>query len=238
MTTTIADPTPRTAALIAGIGYLVIFVLAIFANFFVMEGLVESGDAAATAANIADSEGLFRLGIVAFLIVFIVDAVVAWALWARFKDSARELSRLTAWMRIIYTVFLGVALVFSLVAVQLIGGAEYLEAFDRGQVDAQVMLMVDAFDYAWLIGLVAFGAHLVLLGYLVIATGAAPRILGIVLAIAGAAYAVDTVAHVMLSNYVDFESLFLAIVAIPSIVGELWFTVWLLTRGGKHPATA
>ncbi len=238
MTATVADPTPRTAALIAGVGYLVIFVLAIFANFFVLEGLVESGDAAVTAANIADSEGLFRLGIVAFLIVFVVDAVVAWALWALFKDSARELSRLTAWMRIVYTVFLGVALIFSLGAVQLIGGAEYLGAFDQGQIDAQVMLMVDAFEYAWLIGLVAFGVHLVLLGYLVIATGAAPRILGIVLAIAGAAYAIDTVAHMVLSNYGDYENLFLAIVAIPSVVGELWFTVWLLTRGGKQPATA
>jgi hypothetical protein len=238
MTTQLADPTPRTAARIAGIGYIVLFVLAIFANFLVFDGLVESGDAAATAANIADSEGLFRLGVVAFLIVFIVDVVVAWALWVLFRDVARELSRLTAWMRIVYTVFLGVALVFSLVAVQLIGGAAYLGAFDQGQIDAQVMLMLDAFTYAWLIGLAAFGFHLILLGYMVLATGAAPRVLGIVLAIAGTAYAADTVAHALLSNYTDYENLFLALVAIPSIVGELWFTVWLLTRGGRQPATA
>jgi hypothetical protein len=44
------------------------------------------------------------------------------------------------------------------------------------------------------------------------------------------------VAHALLSNYADFENLFLAIVAIPSILGELWFAVWLLMRGGKEPA--
>ena len=53
---------PRRAAIIAGIGYAAIFVLAIFANFFVREGLVVAGDAAATFANIAESETLFRAG--------------------------------------------------------------------------------------------------------------------------------------------------------------------------------
>jgi hypothetical protein len=48
---------PRRAALIAGIGYLIIFVLAIFANFFVVEGLVVPGDATATVDNITGSEG-------------------------------------------------------------------------------------------------------------------------------------------------------------------------------------
>lgn len=51
---------PRLAARLAGIGYVLIFGLAIFANFMVREGLVVAGDAAATAANISGSPGLFR----------------------------------------------------------------------------------------------------------------------------------------------------------------------------------
>ena len=62
--------TPRRAALTAGIGYLTIFVLAIFANFVVIGGLIESGDAAATAENILESEGMFRAGLIAFAIVY------------------------------------------------------------------------------------------------------------------------------------------------------------------------
>ncbi len=80
MTSRIATTSPRTASLIAGIGYLIIFVLAIFANFFVREGLIDPDNAAATFANIADSELLFRAGIVGFLAIFIVDIVIAWAL--------------------------------------------------------------------------------------------------------------------------------------------------------------
>lgn len=63
-----ADPSPRGAAQIAGVGYVVLFVLGIFANFVVREGLIESGDAQATAANIIESEGLFRIGLISFMV--------------------------------------------------------------------------------------------------------------------------------------------------------------------------
>lgn len=239
MTSRLTDTSPRSAALIAGIGYVVIFLMAFFANFGVREGLVETGDAAATFANIVDSESLFRLGLIAFLVVFVVDVVVAWALYVLFKAVQRDLSLLTAWFRLVYTTMLGVAAVFFFVALQLVSGADYLGAFDQGQLDAQTLLAVDAFNYAWLIGLVCFGFHLMLLGYLLFASGTGPRIIAVLLAIAGVAYVVDTVAHGVLSNYDDYETLFLVIVAVPSVIGELAFTIWLLARGGKEqPALA
>ena len=180
---------------------------------------------------------MFRLGLVAFLAVFIADVVIAWALWILFKGVNRELSRLAAWMRVVYTVFLGVGLIFFFTVLQLLSGASWLGAFDQGQIDGQVMLALQAFDAAWLIGLAAFGVHLILLGTLIVRSGVAPRILGILLGIAGLAYIIDTVAHGVIASYDDYANLFLAMVAIPSVVGELWFTLWLLLRGGK-PRTA
>ena len=96
MTNRIAETSRRQAALIAGAGYLIIFVLAIFANFVVRTGLIEADDPAVTASNIMDSEGLFRLGLVAFLIVFVVDVVIAWALYIFFRDLSQEYSLLSA----------------------------------------------------------------------------------------------------------------------------------------------
>ena len=238
MNSTIPETTPRRAALIAGVGYVVIFVLAIFANFVVIGGLVESGDAAATALNITESEGLFRAGLVAFTIVFVVDVVVAWALYVLFRSLSRDMSLLTAWFRLVYTMFLGVALIFFFVALQLLSGADYLAAFGPGQIDSHVLLAVDAFNSAWLVGLVTFGVHLILLGYLVARSGWAAKALGYVLMVAGAAYIVDTLARAVIADYADLENLFLAIVAIPSVIGELWFTVWLLRKGGKAAAPA
>jgi len=238
MTSGITELQPRTAAKIAGVGYLLIFVLAIFANFFVREGLIDATDVSATFSNIAESEFLFRAGIAGFLAVFIIDVVIAWALFVLFKAVSKQLSLLTAWFRLVYTVFLGVALIFFLLVVQLVSGAGYLAAFDQGQLDAQATLLLDAFNYAWLIGLAGFGFHLMLLGYLILASRIAPGTLGILLAVAGAAYVFDTLANILVSTYSEYETIFLLIVAVPSVVGELAFTVWLLARGGRHQEPA
>ncbi len=235
---TTADTSPRRAALVAGVGYVILFALAIFANFFVREGLVVAGDATATAANIAESEGLFRLGLVSFLVIFLLDVVVAWALYIVFRSVNRDLSLLAAWFRIVYTVFLGVAIVFFLQALQLLSGAGFLNAFEAQQVNAQALVALDTFNATWLIGLAGFGLHLILLGYLAITSGYMPRALGFVLAIAGAAYVFDTVAHAMLGNYSDHATLFTAIVAVPSVVAEGWFGLWLLLRGGTQETRA
>jgi Domain of unknown function (DUF4386) len=230
------EVSPRQAARIAGYGYLAIFVLAIFANFFVRERLVEPGDAAATASNIVGSEALFRLGLVSFLVVFVLDLVIAWALYVLFRPQSRDVSLLTAWFRLVYTALLGVALVFLFLVLQLLSGAGYLTAFEAGQLDAQVTLFLEGFNSAWLIGLLCFGIHLALLGSLVLTSGDIPKVLGVLLILAGAGYVIDTLANALLANYGDYETAFMLIVAVPSVIGELAFTIWLLLRGGKEPA--
>jgi hypothetical protein len=227
----------RQAAKIAGIGYLVIFFLAIFANFFVVNGLVVPGDAATSAANVTANPGLFRAGLVSFAIVFIVDVFIAWALYVLFRPLGRDLSLLAAWFRIVYTVFLGIALVFFFMVLALTGGAGYLGAFDQAQIEAQVMMYLDAFSAVWLIGLVAFGVHLILVGRIILKSGSISRVLGIILMVAGSAYILDTVAHAALANYQSYATVFLMIVAVPSVIGELSFTIWLFVKGGR-PAVA
>ena len=70
----------RQAAIIAGLGLLLMAVLAPVAQFGVLQKLVVAGDATNTANNILASMWLFRFGIFIFLIVAILDVVVAWAL--------------------------------------------------------------------------------------------------------------------------------------------------------------
>ena len=119
----------RRYAIIAGIGYVILFALGVFANFFVREGLIVAGDATQTAVNIGESEWLFRVGLVSFMVIFLVDVVVAWALYVLFRSVSNELSLLTAWFRLVYTVFLGVALIFFFQALQLLDRSEFLTAF-------------------------------------------------------------------------------------------------------------
>lgn len=231
-----AGSTPvRQAARLAGLGYVAIFFLAIFANFVVVEGLTEAGDGAATMAAIEADEGLFRLGLIAFLAVFVIDIVVAWALWIVFRDHDRDLSLLAAWSRLVYTVFLGVGLVFFFQVLRLVGAGADLAAFDRAQLESQVMGALDLFEATWLIGLAGFGLHLGLVGLLIIGSRQAPRLLGLLLMVAGAAYVADTVARAVLADYASVEGLFLVLVAVPSVVAEGWLGLWLLLRAGRRP---
>jgi hypothetical protein len=225
---------PRQAARIAGSGYLAIFVLAIFANFFVRERLIDPGDAAATASNILGSEALFRLGLVSFLAVFALDVAIAWALYVFFRPVHRDLSLLTAWFRLVYTILLGVAVIFLFLALQLLSGADDLTGLASGQRDALLLLFLEGFNYAWLIGLGVFGVHLALLGWLALRSGSIPKVLGGLLILAGAGYGIDTAANALLASYDDYATLFLVIAAVPSVIGELAFAIWLLARGGKQ----
>lgn len=227
------DLSPSAAARLAGWGYVAIFFLGVFANFFVLSRLVESGDPAVTLGNISDEEGVFRAGLVSFLVVFILDVAIAWALYVFFRGVGRDLSLLTAWFRLVYTVFLGVALVSFFLVLQLLNDEALQRASGAGQVDALVSLLLDAFNYAWLIGLACFGVHLILLGYLVLRSLNVPSVIGALLIVAGGAYLIDTLAHAMLASYEDYKDLFTAIVAIPAVVGEMSFALWLLLRGTR-----
>lgn len=223
----------QRAALIAGVGYVLLFGLAIFANFFVREGLVVADDAQATATNIAESNTLFRFGLVAFLAIFLIDIVVAWALHIVFRAQHHDLSLVAAWSRLVYTVFLGVAAIFFFQALALYDSAAVAEVMSTAERNTQALVGLELFNSAWLIGLAAFGLHLIVLGALVARSVETPRWLGSVMVVAGTAYIVDTTAHTVLANYADYADMFLAVVAIPSVIAEGWFGLWLLSRARR-----
>ena len=177
---TLTDTTRRTAARIAGVGYLALFVLAIFANFVVKQGIIDPTNAHATVAALREQESLFRIGLAAFVAVFLIDIAVAWALYVLVAPAGHGRSLLVAVFRVAYAIFLGVGAVFMFLGLQIATGAT-----DLGPDVA--LLMFAAFDFAWLVGLIAFGTHLVLLGVLIIRSRIAPRILGVLLAVAGPA---------------------------------------------------
>jgi hypothetical protein len=201
---------PRTLSLIAGGSYLIIFFAAIFANFFVLESMIND-----PLNTIQQKHFSVRAGILAFLITVVFDVVVAWALYELFKEHF--LSGLSTLFRMMHAAIMGVA-IFALPM-----------ALDSTTAEA-VLKQVDIFNTIWLIGLFFFGVHLILLGNII----GKPKIIAIFLVIAGTMYMTDTAAHFILPNYDAYASVFLALVAIPSIVGEMSFSVWLLVKGGKE----
>jgi hypothetical protein len=235
MSSRTADKSQRQAALLAGLGYAAIIVLALFANFVVLERLTEPDNAAATVGNIANSAGLFRTAVAAFVVVFVADAVVAWALYLLFRRTSRQLSLFAAWFRLVYVAIAAAALLNLLTAARLVDGAGYAADLAEGQRAAQAMLSLDAYHYGWRIGLVFFGVHLLLLGLVMVKSDYAPSILGRLVALAGLAYVAGNLALILLPDNDNYADLFLLLSVVLVIPGEFGLTGWLLWKGAKGP---
>jgi len=204
---------PRTFSIIAGTSYLIIFFAAIFANFFVLESILK-----APLDTIQQNHMMVRFGILAFILTVVFDVVVAWSLYELYKTHS--LSNLSMYFRLMHATIMGVA-IFTLPAA--------LEATSS----QEILKQIDIFNTIWLIGLLFFGIHLILLGNII----KKPKLIAFFLVIAGAMYMIDTVAHFTLPNDKAYGSIFLALVAIPSIVGEMSFAIWLLLKSGKEKLT-
>ncbi|WP_084126859.1 DUF4386 domain-containing protein [Demequina sp. NBRC 110054] len=227
---------PANAARLAGLGYIAIVLLAMGANFLVRNQLVVLDDPAATMSNIADNETTFRFGIAGFTVIAMIDIGIAWALHVLLRHTGERRSLLAAWLRLAYTVAFVPAITFMVLALQLSVGGDVLTGLDVGQREAWTGLAMEAFDVTWLLALIAFGLHLIVVGRILFASGLG-RALGIALSLAGVAYIADTFAHLLLANYADFGGAFLAIVATLSLVSEVWFMIWLLARAPRVVAS-
>lgn len=225
---------PRTIALIGGIGYLIIFFTGIFANFFVVEGLVVKEDATTTFTNIVEQLSLFRVGVLAFVGMVIADLVLTWALYEFFQPTHEQLSLFAAWFRLVNCAVFGVAVFHLFDVLTLAGDAQYSALVSAEYAQAEVMRSFANFNYTWLLGLVFFGVHLLALGFLILWSGFVPKFIGYLLLLAGAGYLADSFAQFVLTNYEDYQHIFALVVIVPGVVGELSLTVWLLIRGGVN----
>jgi len=214
----------RRTAVLAGVGLLLIAALGAFGYIGVVQGMVSDGDAAQTAADIDDARGLFAAGVCALYVAALLDVLVAWALLRFFEPIAGSLARLAAYLRIAY----GAAFIIAIS--QLAGVQGILDSgagtFSTEQVQAQALARIETFHDVWFASLVLFGAHLAVLGVLILRSSAAPRLIGLLLVVAGIGYAFDTF-HDVLRPETTLT------VSSVTFLGEFLLAVWLVTRGGR-----
>jgi hypothetical protein len=218
----------KTTARVAGVLYLIIFLASPLAFMIGKGGILVPGDAAATANNLMASESLFRAGIAAETIVFIVETILAAILYVLLKPVSRSLSLAAAFARLGEAVVQAVNLLPSILAVLLVGGGSYLAVFEPEQLDALVLLSLSAFEYMILVWGFFFGLHLLLLGYLVYKSGYFPRLLGALLVLSSFGYLIESYGKFMAPQSAE---LFSTIVLVLGVLGELPFTVYLLWKG-------
>ena len=218
------DLSPRRAAVVAGLGYLL--TPTPFAEFYVYPHLVIPGHIEQTAQNILAHQGLFAAGILAYLFSFVADVVIAWALYYLLKPVSAPLSLLAAWFQLVYTAA-GLCAALNLVTVlRLLRTPADAALFGAGPLLAQVRVLLMTFGSVWGLSLVLFAIHLMLVGYLIYRSGYIPKWVGILLSVAGMGYVVQNL------NAYLFPEPDLGYVAV-ALLGELVFALWLLIRGWK-----
>jgi hypothetical protein len=111
-------------------------------------------------------------------------------------------------------------------SLQLLSGAQYLNAFEASQLHAQAMLFLDLYEQGYVIAQIFFVTWVLPLGLLVYKSGFLPRIFGILFGIETFAGLLSTAINFLSPNAVLETSLL-----IPGAIAEISFMLWLLIRG-------
>ncbi len=175
----IAEASPRVKARIAGVFYLLTMLTGAFAQGFVSDRLVISGDAAATATNILRHEPLFRFGFAIYLIEMACQITMTALFYDLLKPVSRSLSLLAAFFSLTGCVIKTLSRLFYIAPLLVLGGAHYLSVFNAEQLQALALLFLKVNDQGAGIGLVFFGLSALLKGYLIVRSTFLPRILGV-----------------------------------------------------------
>lgn len=210
----------RRLARATGAVYLAVGVLGMFAPL-VLESVLVPGDAAATAAAVTGARPLFLASVVAWVAVVVLDVVLSALLYRLLRASGATWALVVAALRLAYSALLGALLVH-------LAGAVRATDPDAGIDPAAALAALEGVSAGFTLALVLFGAHLTALGLLLLRSGLVPRVLAVLLAVAGAGYVVDSTARLLGAEPAMALS---AVLLAPAVLGEYGLAGWLLVKG-------
>jgi len=117
--------------------------------------------------------------------------------------------------------------VFELAPLVVLGGAQSLSAFSVEQLQALALMFLKLHIQVYNIGLVLFGTYNLLIGSLIVRSTFLPRILGVLLAVSGMCYLINSFANFLSPT---FAAHLLPYILIPG-VAELLLALWLVVMG-------
>src|SRR6266487_714292 len=203
----------KTTARFGGILYLIIIVAGIFGELFVRNKLIVSGDATATANNIMSSQLLWRIGIAGDLIMHVCDVPLALIFYILLKPVNKNLALLAVLFILIQSAVMVATKLNLFTPLFLLGSADYLTSFEPHQLQSLSYVSIRLDGYGFGIGLIFFGFACLVLGYLIIRSGYLPRLIGVLMQIAGFCYIANSFALILAPKFADM--LFPAIMVPP-----------------------
>ncbi|MBN2006422.1 MAG: DUF4386 domain-containing protein [Anaerolineae bacterium] len=214
----------QKTARIAGLLYFIYIATSIVADLF---GSIVNADPLTTVNRITLHETQFRIGFVISLFSVAFFLLAAWYLYVLLKPVNKDaallflllnLSGFTIWCLSLLNLYAGLL---------LLSGAEYSQAFQPEQLQAQAMVFITLRRGAAVIAQIPYGIWLFPLGYLVYKSGFLPKILGILLIVDCFGLLIYVCQRFLLPGYdvITYPCLMV------SLIAELSLTLWLLLKG-------
>ena len=221
----IAEASLPFKARMGGVLYLIIIIGGLFGAGYVPSTIVVHGDAAATVNNILTNESLYRFGLGVHIIVVLCNIPLAVIFYDLFKFANKSLSRLIMLFILVSATIEGVSLLNKFVPLILLQSAAIMTA---EQLQATAYMHFLLYEIGFNLSLAFFGCYCLLAGYLIFRLGVLPRIIGLLLAIGGACYLINSFANFLVP---EFAVGLLPYIFIPCFLGEATLCLSLLIKG-------
>jgi len=222
-------------ARIAGLLYVAASAVGYLRLIYIPDALIVTGNAAATANNIATHETLFRWGIVSYLLASVLFLFVTFALYRLLEGVDRGLAILMVILGgFMVTPLFFVNAVTDVGALQFARGADFLSVFDKPQRDAFAVLFLNLHHHLDLADAIFWGIWLIPFGVLVYRSRFLPRFLGVWLIIGCFGYLGFSFAGFLFPKYEDIAFT----IGTPFRMGELATMFWLLIVSAREQRSA
>jgi hypothetical protein len=213
---------PRLTARIAGLFYLLMMLVGGVAAF-ARQDLVVKNNAAATATAIMAHQSAFIVSFAGEIFVTVFYLVVVALLYRLLKPVNPSVALVDAFFGLTGCIVQASATAFMIAPLAILGRADYLSVFRADQLQAMSYMFLRVYSQTYGIAIIFFAFYCLIAGYLIYRSTFLPRIIGVLLMIAGAAW------RTFLSP--PFGAAYLRPYIMPFAIGEAVLTLWLLVKG-------
>ena len=198
-------------AFLAGVTYE-----GIHLNFYVV------GDFVKTAKLVEANVNLYKVEIVLWLGIVLLDVLVSIGIYKIYKTTQKQFALLALFLRLIYSFVLFVAVIELALPLLLENELPYIS------------LYFNMFEKIWSLGLIIFGLHLIVLGIIVYRSLVGSKFWGAFLVFGGVCYMLVHTLKSYFPNLGEINGQIEAVLMIPMALSEIGFSVWLIVMFFKE----
>lgn len=209
--------------------YLFIIIVGFCVEVFVRGRIIVPGDPASTAHNMATLDWLWRLGFGGEVTMWVFSVVTMTVFYVLFRSFDPTLALMALLFNVMDTAIETVnAVLCNFAALFFSQGLGYLRAFDPQQRAAFASLALRLHEHGFGAGLLFFGFWLILTGYLMLRSGYFPKWIGVLAAIGGVCYALNSY---ILFVVPDLQDHLFPFILMPSLIAELSISIYMIVFG-------